>query len=172
MDFEIVEATKEDAKDILALTKICGKETNYLSYGSEGIGLSLEQEMAFLDNVAHSLKDVFYVVKMKDEIVGMGSYTTFSSPRMSHRGEIGLCIRQSAWYLGIGHALMDRLLDFAKNQAKADLVSLEVCHDNRRAISLYQHYGFQKIGTFEGFFKIDSKLIDYDIMLLKLEKSS
>lgn len=48
MDFEIVEATKEDAKDILALTKICGKETNYLSYGSEGIGLSLEQEMAFL----------------------------------------------------------------------------------------------------------------------------
>lgn len=107
MDFEIVQATKEDAKDILALTKICGKETNYLSYGSEGIGLSLEQEMAFLDNVAHSLKDVFYVVKMKDEIVGMGSYTTFSSPRMSHRGEIGLCIRQSAWHLGIGHALMD-----------------------------------------------------------------
>ena len=56
MDFEIVEATKEDAKEILELTKICGKETNYLSYGSEGIGLSLEQEMAFLDNVAHSLK--------------------------------------------------------------------------------------------------------------------
>ncbi len=38
MDFEIVQARKEDAKDILALTKICGKETNYLSYGSEGIG--------------------------------------------------------------------------------------------------------------------------------------
>ena len=83
MDFEIVQATKEDAKDILALTKICGKETDYLSYGSEGIGFSLEQEMAFLDNVAHSSKDVFYVVKMKDEIVGMGSYTTSLQSRMS-----------------------------------------------------------------------------------------
>jgi len=60
------------------------------------------------------------------------------------------------------------LLDFARNQVKADLVSLEVCRDNRRVISLYQHYDFQKIGTFEGFFKIDDKLIDYDIMLLRL----
>ena len=39
MDFEIVEATKEDAKNILALTKICGKETNYLSYGIQALDM-------------------------------------------------------------------------------------------------------------------------------------
>lgn len=59
---------------------------------------------------------------------------------------------------------MEKLLDFAKNIAKSEVVSLEVRSDNQRAINLYQKFGFEKIGHFKGYFKIDNELIDFDIM--------
>lgn len=168
MQFYIDKATKDDAKEILELSKICGKETDFLSYGSDGLDFSLEQEEAYIEQVNQSLKDVFYVAKIHNEIVGMASYSTFSKERMSHRGEIGMCIRKSAWHQGIGRAFMEKLLYFARYQAHADIISLEVCSNNKRAITLYQNFGFVKIGTFEGFFKINGELIDFDMMQLKL----
>lgn len=59
---------------------------------------------------------------------------------------------------------MQTLLDFAKTTAKSEIVELEVRSDNVNAIKLYEKFGFEKIGVFKGFFKIDGKLIDFDIM--------
>lgn len=83
---------------------------------------------------------------------------------MSHRGEIGIRVKKVAWGIGIGSMLLEKLLNFAKNIAKVDMVSLEVRSDNDRAIRLYKKYGFEKVGCFKGYFKIDGKLIDFDIM--------
>ena len=59
---------------------------------------------------------------------------------------------------------MEKLLNFAKDTAKADIVSLEVRSDNQRAINLYKKFGFEKIGCFKRYFKINNELIDFDIM--------
>lgn len=59
---------------------------------------------------------------------------------------------------------MQTLLDFAKTTAKSEIVELEVRSDNVNAIKLYEKFGFEKIGVFKGFFKIDGKLIDFDLM--------
>lgn len=168
MNYLIEQATAEDAEKILALIKICGAETDNLSYGGEGLPVSVEQERRHLEAVQQSDKDIFYVVRAGQDIVGTASYSTFTKSRMAHRGELGLCIRKSAWGKGIGHALMEKMLDFARNHAKVELVSLEVRSDNKRAVQLYRDFGFQKIGTFEGFFKIDGQLVDFDLMELKL----
>ena len=72
------------------------------------------------------------------------------------------------WGQGIATMLMQRLIDFAKNQAKAELISLEVRSDNAAAIHLYEKFGFQKYGTFPGFLKINGKCIDADCMVLSL----
>ena len=72
------------------------------------------------------------------------------------------------WGQGIATMLMQRLIDFAKNQAKVELISLEVRSDNVAAIHLYEKFGFQKYGTFPGFLKINDKWIDADCMVLSL----
>lgn len=168
MDYIIEIATVDDAEEILALTKVCGAETDNLSYGEEGLPISIEQERRYLLSVLKSHKDIFYVVRMGQKILGTASYSTFSKRRMAHRGELGLCLRKSVWGKGIGHALIEKIVDFAKNNAQADIISLEVRNDNIRAIKLYEDFGFKKIGTFEGYFKINGKLVDFDIMELKL----
>lgn len=72
------------------------------------------------------------------------------------------------WGQGIATMLIQRLIDFAKNQAKVELISLEVRSDNVAAIHLYEKFGFQKYGTFPGFLKINGKWIDADCMVLSL----
>ena len=164
MKIEIRQAQVEDAQAILELLKIVGSETDNLSFGEIGIPITVEEESAYLLDISNSEKDVFFVAFKDGELVGTANYVTSTNKRMSHRGEIGMSIQKSAWGIGIGSLLMEKLLDFAKDIAKADIVSLEVRSDNQRAINLYKKFGFEKIGCFKGYFKINNELIDFDIM--------
>ena len=164
----IEKAKAQDAEAILEFTKICGSETDNLSFGENGIPVSADEEASYLASVENSDKDIFLVARDGNEIVGTCSYSAFPKKRMAHRGEFGISVRKSYWNQGVGTMLMEHILDFAKNTAKSQIVSLEVRSDNEAAIHLYRKFGFEKIGTFRGFFKIEDELIDCDIMELFL----
>ena len=164
----IEKAKAEDAEAILDFTKVCGSETDNLSYGKSGIPVSVENEASYLKSIENSETAMFIVARDGKEIVGTGSYSSFPKKRMAHRGEFGISVRKSYWNQGIGTMLMEYILDFARNVAKSEIVSLEVRSDNEAAIHLYRKFGFEKIGTFKGYFKIGVELIDFDIMELFL----
>ena len=164
MEVKIERASGANAAEVLALLKIVGGETDNLSFGSDGLPVSEEDERKFLERTASSDREAFFVARLGKELVGTAHYTAFERARMAHRGEIGICVKKSEWGKGIGSMLMNTLLDFAKNTAHSEIVSLEVRCDNAGAINLYKKFGFEKIGQFKGFFKIDGKLIDFDIM--------
>ena len=67
--------------------------------------------------------------------------------------------------------ILEQLLNFAEETAKADIVSLEVRSDNQRAIHLYKKFGFENVGCFKGYFKIDNQLIDFEIMQKRINNS-
>ena len=164
----IEKAKTEDAEAILNLTKVCGSETDNLSFGESGIPVSVENEASHIASIENSDTDIFFVARDGNEIVGTGNYSSFPKKRMAHRGEFGISVRKSYWNQGVGTMLMEHILDFAKNVAKSEIVSLEVRSDNEAAIHLYRKFGFEKIGTFKGYFKIGEELIDFDIMELFL----
>lgn len=109
-----------------------------------------------------------FVAKRGDEIVGNASFSGMTKERLKHKGELSVCVKRAAWGQGIGSRLMDAILDFAKHTAQVEIVSLEVRSDNTRAIKLYEKYGFEKMGTFRGFFKIHDAYVDFDYMNLYL----
>lgn len=162
------EARIEDAQKLLDYMKIIGGETDNVTYGKEGIGLSLEQEENFLKSIIGSKSDILLVVKDGDEIVGTGNFTAPKRERLKHRGSIGMTIRKSHWGHGLGSKLLKGLIDFAKNEAKAEIIALEVRTDNERAINLYEKFGFKIVGKITGLMKIDGKLIDCHMMELIL----
>ena len=63
---------------------------------------------------------------------------------------------------------MEALIDFAKNTSHAEVITLEVNQTNKRAIALYEKFGFKKTGVFEAYTKIDGKYLDFDMMVLYL----
>ena len=168
MDFTIEKAKAADAKAILAFTRTCGAETDNLSFGAEGIPVSTEEEASFLASMENSETGIFLVARDGTEIIGTASYSAFTRKRMSHRGELGISVKRAYWYRGVGTALLRDLLDFAKNVAKSEIVSLSVRCDNAQAIRLYEKFGFEKIGSFRGYLKIDGALVDCDMMELFL----
>ena len=50
-EFDIREATPEDAEKIIAYLAQVGGETDYLSFGKEGLPISTEEEEKFIQNI-------------------------------------------------------------------------------------------------------------------------
>ncbi len=164
--FVIERAKAEDAAALLAFLKIVGGETENLSYGAEGISLDLAAEQDKLRSQAGSINNVRYLAKADGEIIGTASLSR-KHKRMRHRGELGICVKRAWWGSGAAPALMEAILAFARENGFEQL-NLEVRSDNLRAIRLYEKYGFRKLCVFPGFFKIDGKYIDFDLMNLEL----
>ena len=168
MKINIREALPSDAEKILEHIKICGSETDNLSYGEEGLPITIEEEERILQELLNCDNEIMLVAEVNGMIVGTANYSTLNNRRMSHRGTIGLCVQRKFWNQGIATNLIETLIKFAKEKAKSKIISLEVRSDNKSAIHLYKNFGFEKIGTFEGYFEIDDDLIDFDYMYLKI----
>lgn len=168
MTITIERAVPEDAEAIIEYLKVIGGETDNLTFGSEGLPISVEDEIRYIETRRNSTSSVMYLAKRDGKIIGNASFDGMLSQRMKHRGELGISVIKAEWGNGVGSMLMEKIIDFVKNEAHGEIISLEVRSDNTRAIKLYEKYGFRKIGHFEGFFKIDDKYVDFDLMNLYL----
>ena len=100
------------------------------------------------------------------EIIGTASLNRKAN-RMRHRAEFGISLKKAYWGCGAASAMTERILAFAR-ETGVEQVNLEVRSDNKRAIALYEKFGFRRLCTFPGFFKINGELIDFDLMNLSL----
>lgn len=165
---EIRKATSADAEKILEYCRLIGGESDNLTFGSEGVPITVEQEREYLDGLLDSDRQLYLVAADGNEIVGTATLSCFSRPRLAHRGEISISVRKSMWGKGIGSRLMRKLIRFARESANIELISLEVRSDNARAIALYKKFGFETVGKFPGFMKINGEHVSCDIMLLTM----
>lgn len=166
INIEIVRAKGQDAEELLEYLKIIGSETDNLSFGAEGILLDVEEERKYLDELAKSLNDIQLLAKANGEIIGTASLIRKKN-RMSHRAEFGISVKKAWWGCGVASTLMEYILLFAKSTG-VEQINLEVRSDNKRAIALYKKFGFHKLCTFPGFFKINGELVDFDFMNLEI----
>lgn len=164
----IRKAAVSDAENILEYCKAVGAETDNLTFGAEGISLTVEKEREYLKSFTDSDKQLYLVAEENNEIVGTAVFSGFSKARLSHRAEISISVKKAMWGNHIGTRFMERIIDFAKSTAHTEIISLEVRSDNERAISLYRRFGFEKIGTFDGYMKVNGKDVSCDIMRLNL----
>ena len=165
-DFDIREASPEDAEKLIAFLAKAGGETDYLSFGKEGLPISVEAEKKLIQNIKEGEHSVLYLAWKEEEIIGDASLNGLPR-RMSHRAEFGISVAKSQWGQGIGSALLKKIIEYAKEH-KIELINLEVRSDNRRAIQMYEKFGFRKIGTSPAYFKINGQYYDFDLMVLDL----
>ena len=88
--------------------------------------------------------------------------------RLAHTGEIALSVRKKYWHIGVGSAIMEMLIELAK-EASLKNVELGVYADNERAIALYKRFGFEEIGRHRGRMCVDGEYYDEILMDLHIE---
>ena len=91
--FEIVRAQAEDAAALLEYLKIIGGETNNLSFGPEGVPLTVEAEQSYLAMQAQSHDHIQLLAKVNGEIIGTASLNRKPN-RMNHRAEFGISLKK------------------------------------------------------------------------------
>ncbi len=166
----IKEARPEGAAKLIEYTKLVGAQTDNLSFGKEGIGDTLKVEKEFIKRINSDPKSVMYFAWKNDDIVGCANISGMKR-RMSHRANFAISVAKSEWGRGVGSALLEKCISFAKDN-EIEIINLDTRSDNIRAISLYKKFGFVKIGRMPAFSKINGEYIDADLMYLDLREKS
>lgn len=158
----------KDAEKILEYTKIVGNESNNLLFGSEGIGLNVDQEVKVLESIINHPKQIMIVAIANDEIVGLANLSGQTRERIAHQARLAISVRKDYWGKGISSQLMNSLINFAK-EIQIEVITLEVFSNNIRGIKLYEKFGFEHIGEFKKFAKINGEFVDAKLMNLYLK---
>jgi putative acetyltransferase len=104
---------------------------------------------------------VYILVAVIDgEVVGVIGLHTSSRPRVNHRGEIGMMVRDDWQGKGVGKALMRAVIDLADKWLNLARIELTVFTDNEPAIALYRKFGFEIEGALRKFAFRDGEFVD------------
>ena len=169
MDILYREADKSDAAQLLCHLKCVGSETDNLSFDGSTFSISEEKEAKFIERFKNSKNDIMLVALDGDKVVGNAIVERNKVLRYKHRAEISITVLKDYWGGGIGSRLMQMMVDFAEKTG-VEILYLEARADNQRALSLYEKYGFEPIGTYENFFKIGDSYFDAVLMNKKIKK--
>ena len=167
MTLKIERAKSSDAQELLDYTKKIGAESDNVTFGPEGLPFTVEQEADFIKSREAAKLSPFFVARYDGKIIGIANLDVVDRERLRHRGEIGISVLKEFWGNGMGSLLMQEIIKFALFN-NIEILHLTVRSDNERAIALYKKFGFEKTGTMVGEMKINGKLIDCDIMCLKI----
>lgn len=135
-------AVREDAGAVLDYLKKVGGESNNLTFGSEGLGLSEAEESEYLGGVAASDNALVLLALHEEVIVGALSFEGGHRPRIRHTGELGISVTESFTGCGIGRVLLEMLIEWAEQSRVIRKLNLRVRVDNLGAIRLYERLGW------------------------------
>jgi len=104
--------------------------------------------------------DHILVAAIDDEVVAVIGLHTSSRPRVNHRGEIGMMVRDDWHGKGVGTAMMRAVIDLADKWLNLARIELTVFTDNESAIALYRKFGFEIEGTHRKYAFRDGEFVD------------
>jgi putative acetyltransferase len=100
------------------------------------------------------------VAVVDGEVVGVIGLHTLSRPRVNHRGEIGMMVRDDWQGKGVGKAMMQAVVDLADKWLNLTRIELTVFTDNEPAIALYRKFGFEIEGELRNYAFRDGEFVD------------
>jgi RimJ/RimL family protein N-acetyltransferase len=139
-------AVADDASAALAYLSKVGGETNNLSFGVEGPGITEAEEREYFTRVADSDNSLAILALVDGEIVGGLTFDGGRRPRLRHAGEFGISVAQAYAGLGIGRAMIEYMIAWAEASGVVRKINLKVRADNAAAIRLYQRMGWATEG--------------------------
>ena len=105
-------------------------------------------EYEFLNEMEHNPFSNLAVYEENGEILGyMDWWITYEQAQLAN-----IAVARKAWGKGIGSLLMDECVRQSE-KAGCEMLSLEVRVSNKRAIKLYEKYGFIRAAVRKGYYE-------------------
>lgn len=158
---------ESDAAAVVDYLDLVSGETDFLTFGAGQLGRTVEEQAADIRGYASPGRGLMLQARVGDEIAGIIVIHRLARPRVHHRGELGISVRQKFWGMGIGRALCEAAIVEARHIGLTR-IDLHTRHDNARAIALYEDLGFQLEGRLRGAFRVGEVEHDDLVMALRL----
>jgi RimJ/RimL family protein N-acetyltransferase len=138
-----------EEKDVLAL--LDGVKNVLL----DGEGMLLEadefskteaEERGWIKSLNENPQELLLVAEAEDKIVGTLDFHIAKRRRLSHSGSLGMSVQPGWRNCGVGNALLESLLQWARSVPEIEKINLNVRADNDRGIALYKKHGFVQTG--------------------------
>ena len=161
-------AEPEDAVCMLQYMKTMLGETPFLLRTPEEFSYTPEEEARILAGRKNDPRCLMLVAETEGQIIASADVSSHGAKsRVYHRAELGISVRKDYWRQGIGSALMERLISFAK-QSCFEQIELTVESKNQRALRLYLKNGFIVYGTRPHGMKYPDGSYDQDYLMIKM----
>ncbi|MBU7474761.1 GNAT family N-acetyltransferase [Lactiplantibacillus pentosus] len=131
-----------DAAQLLALLAQLGRESNTFTVDDGIEELSETDEAEQIERISGTTTNVIFVAVLGDRLIGVSTVQA-STDFSAAQGEVGVAVLKEFWGMGLGTALVEEILDWARNYSSFERLVLTVQLRNTRAAKLYQHLGFE-----------------------------
>ncbi|MFL5921970.1 MAG: GNAT family N-acetyltransferase [Gaiellaceae bacterium] len=160
--FRIRDAEPGDATALVALAREVSREPEgWLLSAAEWRAPAAERR--YLRAVRRSLHAAVFVADAPEGLVGRLSVARDPHPASQHVADLGLMVAASHRRQGIGRALLERAVEWARESGVAKL-ELHVFPDNEPAIALYESFGFVREGYRRRHYRRDGRYVDAVLM--------
>lgn len=165
----IRDAEPKDAALLLEYVDLIAGETDFLTFGKGEFNKTVEEEVKIIQGHQNAPNQLFILAELEGSVVGVLVLDANGKPRLKHMGEFGVSVRKEDWGKGIGAALIQTMLDWAKSSKRLRKINLNVQADNEVAIKLYEKFGFEKEGLLKRDLCVDGKFYDAYVMGLLID---
>lgn len=138
-------AVGSDGPQVLALWRRAADESEFLVPCADELTTTDEQQSSALEKMLAAPNDLYLVVEVGAEIIGLGFLRGSTLRRFAHEVTLVIAVLSEWCGKGVGRALMRAMLDWADSRGMVR-IALEVVETNSRAIALYESFGFEHEG--------------------------
>jgi RimJ/RimL family protein N-acetyltransferase len=169
MSFRIRPAEAADAEQLARLADSVSAEPEGWLISVAGEWRSAGDERRYLKALRRYAHAAVFVAEQDDgEIVGRLSVGRDPHPASAHVADVGLMVAIEARRQGIGKALLEAAVDWARSAGVRKL-ELHVFPWNEGAIALYDAFGFEREGFRKGHYRRGSDYVDAILMAYPIE---
>ena len=162
MSFEIREAEPGDAPELVALARaVTAEPEDWLLTSAEWRSTAAERR--YLRAARRSPHAAVFVAEAPEGLVGRLSVARDVHPASRHVADLGLMVAAAHRRQGIGRALLQRTVDWARANSVAKL-ELHVFAHNAPAIALYESFGFVQEGYRRRHYRRGEEYLDAILM--------
>jgi len=157
-------ASADDAAALVALRDSVAAEGTWVA-AQPGERTALEESLTIASLLTHG--GLSLVAEVGGEVVGQLAVQRSQGRYEGHRGDLSITVHRDHREQGLGRALLETAVDWAR-AVRLGKLTLGVFPENLRAIALYRSAGFVEEGRLRGHVRVGGEDRDLTLMALTL----
>jgi RimJ/RimL family protein N-acetyltransferase len=154
----------EDAEKMVEYLNLIGGESENLLFGKDEFNFTVEQEIEYIKSMSDDANTLMILGIINNSIVSCANISIPGRERIAHNSEVAISVKKDYWRNGIGNVVMEELIRVAKEHDIIKNISLGVNASNKNAITMYEKFGFEKVGVHKNYFNVNGNYDDEILM--------